>query len=50
MSDVEAQALVDTLSATLSEVVCKTIRDKLTHVQPEAPIEKLTDTLADVEA
>ena len=46
----EAQALVDTLSVTLSEVVAKTIGDILTYVQPEAPMETLGDTLADVEA
>ena len=50
LSDVEGQALVDTLAVTLSELVAKTIGDILTYVEPEAPVETLADTLADAES
>jgi len=42
----EAEALVDTLPDTLSEVVAKTIPDKLTCVQAEAPVKTEGDTVA----
>ena len=50
LGEVEAEALVDTFSATLSVVVAKTIGDTLTYVEPKAPVETLADTLADVKA
>ena len=49
-SDLEAKALVETLSATLLEAVAKTIGDTLTFVEPKATVEILADTLADVKA
>ena len=50
LSDVKAQAPVDTLFATLLEIVAKTIGDTLTYEDREAHVETLADTLADVEA
>ena len=48
--DVEAEALVDTLSETLSEVVGKIIADTLTCVKVEAPVKTGNNTVAGVEA
>ena len=43
LADVEVEALIDTLSDALSEVVAKIIGDTLTCVQAEAPAKhKLT--------
>ena len=41
----KGEALVDTFHNTVSEVVAKTIADKLTCVVAEAPV-KTADTLA----
>ena len=48
--DVEAEALVDTLSETLSEVVGKLIADTLTCVKVEAPVKTGNKPVAGVEA
>lgn len=45
-----SQALVDRLGVSVEEVVTKTIKDTLTYVKPEAPVEKVVDTPADVDA
>ena len=46
----KSEALVDTISDTLSEVVAKTIADTLTFVEPKAPVIIVGDTVAEVEA
>ena len=50
LSDVEAQAPVDTPCSTLLEVVAKTIGDTLTYVETVEPVKTLADTLANVKA
>ena len=45
-----SEALVDRLGVSVEEVVTKTIKDTLTYVKPEAPVEKVVDTAADVDA
>ena len=44
------QTLVDTLAVSVGEVVTKTIKDTLTYVKPEAHVEKVVHTPADVDA
>ena len=46
----EAEALVDTLPDTLSEVVAKKIAHTLSCVEPEAPVKTEADTDAGVKA
>ena len=50
ISDVVHRALVDTSAFPLAEVVTKTFKDTLTDVKPKAPVEKVVDTPADVDA
>ena len=50
LSNVKAQAPIDTVSATLSEIVPKAIGDTLSYVPRGAPVKTLAETLADVEA
>ena len=44
------KALVDRPSFALAEVVTKKIKNRLTDVKPDAPVEKVVDTAADVDA
>jgi len=48
LGDVEAEALVDTFSDTLSKVVAKRIADTLTGVEAEAAVKTKGDTVAGV--
>ena len=50
ISDVVHRALVETAAFALAEVVTKTIKETLTDVKPKAPVEKVVDTPADVDA
>ena len=45
-----SQALVDRLGFSVEEIVTKTIKDTLTYLKPEAPVEKVVDTPADLDA
>ena len=44
MGDVEAEALIDTLSDTLSEVVAKTMGNTMADVKAEALLDALAET------
>ena len=45
-----SQALVERLGVSVEKIVTKTIKDTLTYVKPEAPVEKVVDTAADLDA
>ena len=45
-----SHVLVDRLGVSVEEEVTKTIKDTLTYVKPEARVEKVVDTPADVDA
>ena len=47
LSHVLPQALVETEAVAVAEEVTKTIKDSLTYVKPEAPVEKIVDTSSD---
>ena len=47
MSDIVPQALVETQAVAPAEEVTKTIKNTLTYVKPEAPLEKVIDTSSD---
>ena len=47
LSDVVPQALDETQADAVTEEVTKTIKDTLTYVKPEAPVEKVVDTSSD---
>ena len=50
MSGVVHRSLVDTPAFVVAEFVTKTIKDTLTDVKRKAPVEKVVQTPADVNA
>ena len=47
LRDVLPQALVETQAVAVAEEVTKTIKDTLTYVKSEAPVEHIVDTSSD---
>ena len=47
LSNIRHKALVETQAVAVAEEVTKTIKYTLTYVKPEAPVEKVVDTVLD---